>query len=183
MIDPANTVALVERLAPLAPLGVEVFGVQTIRSAAGERSYLVAREAPDSIRAPAERGVEAFLQALPDPLLDLGRELAERMARLDDDLIATGDKSALVWRWNGEILVRLEHVGERLQGSVGPHHRPGPVQRADDVERLVESALGRLVQCLEGHASPAEGEDEEGAERPAGDEPLLTAEEIEAFRD
>ena len=51
------------------------------------------------------------------------------------------------------------------------------------MERLVASALGRLVQCLEGHASPAEGEDEEGAERPAGDEPLLTAEEIEAFRD
>ena len=188
LVDPACDEQLADRLAPLAPAGIEVFGVRTLRSAAGERSYLV--RANDDPGAAGEAGVQAFLDALPLPLREIGAELADRMSRLDDELFATGDAQALVWRWNGEVLARLEASGDRLTASVGPGHDPSPVRGAADVEGVLEEALAHLVADFEGrrHASvPAHLEDRSVPNTPAADllpdGPLLTDEEIQAFQD
>jgi len=203
VVDPSNAADLLERLTPLAPQGIEVFGVRTIKSAAGERSYLIAREAPGAIGGPG--GVEAFLEALPESLRELGRGLAERMQRLDDELLATGDRNTVVWRLNGDVLARLERVGRHLQASVGPERRAGPIRDPADADRLLEGAMARLVECLErrgavgtaaeapadvpgapeapeGPGAPLEG-DRERSRAPGDDEPLLTEEEIQAFRE
>jgi hypothetical protein len=182
VIDPENDTRLSDRLGAVAAAGVEVFGVRTLRSAAGERSYLVAA-GPEARGLPAgEAGVEAFLDSLPLPLQEVGRELTERMGRLDEDLFASADRDALVWRWNGEVLARVERVGERLTASVAPHHAPSTIRELDDVENVLEGALARLVVDL----APGEGVEAGSAALDrewSRDEPILTPEEIEAFED
>jgi len=188
VIDPANDERLAERLHVIASSGVEVFGVRTLKSAAGERSYLVASGTDGATGRSGEVGVQGFLQALPLPLQDMGRALAARMSRLDEELLATADRTALVWRFQGQVLARLECSGSGLTASVAPHHDPAPLRGPADVDGVLEGALARLLaECraaervLDGHTF--------GEERPlpdrdfASDEPILTQEEIQAFRD
>jgi hypothetical protein len=133
--------------------------------------------------------VEAFLRALPARLEPLGAALLERMQRLDEELACTGDTTTLVWRLAGEVLVKVERVGDLLQASVAPRHEPLPLADAADLERLVERALGRLVRVLGlTRAERPPGEPQAGPARPAvppprSDEPILTPEEIQAFRE
>ena len=181
VVDPADDERVAERLGALAGAGIDVFGVRTLRSAAGECSYLVAK---GDTRQPVAgaRGVQEFLDALPLPLQDIGRELTARMNRLDDDLLAATDGSAVVWRWKGEVLARLECVGDQLRASVAPDHRPAPVREATDLDEVVDGALARLVAEL--HRRPAEaGDDDLAGGGLDPDEPLLTPDEIAAFRD
>jgi hypothetical protein len=57
-----------------------------------------------------------------------------------------------------------------------------PLAEMGDLDRLVERALGRLVRVLGlTRAEPPAGGPRPGSERP--EEPLLTPEEIQAFRE
>ena len=178
VIDPGNDPRLGARLALLAPLGVEVFGVRTVKSARGEHSYLVASErAAGSGAAP---GPEPFLEALPEPLRELGRGISDRMSRLDEELVTTGDPTSIVWRLDGEVLARVDREGSNLRASLGAQQPSAPIRDVADVDRLVEGALGRLVEHVEGLGHPPEPRG--AGALPGEDEPLLTAEELEAFR-
>ncbi len=192
-IDPDGDVRLAERLGAIAAAGIEIFAVQTVASAAGERSYLVATGPEARAALQDGGGVDTFLDALPLPLQEIGRELTSRMARLDDELFATADQHALVWRWNGEILARFECEGERLTASVAPNHAPSPVRRAEDIDDVLEEALARLVAeftprvPVRGELPGApERELRDGPPRPVAgdlspDEPILSQEERDAF--
>jgi len=173
---------LVERLSSLGSAGVEVFGLRAVKSAAGERSYLV-RLGPAAQDAGTQGGVEAFLEALPARLAPLGREFVTRMERLDEELDVVGDSSALVWRLQGEVLCRLEQAGERLTASVAPEHASFSLALPGDLERVLERCLERLVAVL--GLARGDRPDRAGPKplAPEADEPLLTDEEIQAFRE
>jgi hypothetical protein len=172
---------LVERLAALCDAGVLVLGLRSVKSAAGENAYLV-RLDPAARAAAGPSGADAFLRALPARHELLGSALVERMQRLDEEVACTGDATTLVWRLAGEVLAKVERVGDLLQASVAPRHEPLPLADLADLDGLVEKALGRLVRVL-GLTRPETpaGASDAGPRRP--EEPLLTPEEIQAFRE
>jgi len=158
-----------------------VLGLRTVKSAGGERAYLVRLDAAARASGGAG-GVSAFLRALPARLEPLGNALVERMERLDEELTPAADATTLVWRLAGEVLCRVERIGELLQASVAPRHEPLPLAELGDLDRLVEKAMARLVGVL----NLTRGDRPAPGPRPvpAGrEEPLLTAEEIQAFRE
>lgn len=180
VVSPSSDARLVARLAALSDVGVLVFGLRTVKSSAGERAYLVRLDLP-APATPGATGMAAFLRALPARLEGLGGALVERMERLDEELTPAGDATTLVWRLGGEVLCRVERIGDLLQASVAPRHEPLPLGDLADLDRLVEKALAQLVRVLgltrgEGGSNGARGA------APA-EEPLLTPEEIQAFRE
>lgn len=181
VVSPSSDLRLVERLGVLADAGVLVLGLRAVKSAAGERSYLVRLDAAARTSS-GPGGVAAFLRALPARLEPLGAALVERMQRLDEELAPSADASTLVWRLAGEVLCRVERIGDLLQASVAPRHEPLPLGDLGDLDRLVEKAMARLVRVL----NLARGETAAPGSRPAStprEEPILTPEEIQAFRE
>jgi hypothetical protein len=70
------------------------------------------------------------------------------MQRLDEEITSSADASTIVWRLSGEVLCRVERVGDLLQASVAPRHDSLPLGDLADLDRLVERALARLVGVL-----------------------------------
>jgi hypothetical protein len=180
VVSPNADTQLSERLGVLVDAGVSVLGLRTVKSAKGERAYLVRMD--QATRGPGgTSGITAFLRALPPRLEPLGNTLIERMERFDEELVASGDASTLVWRIAGEVLCRVERIGDVLQGSIAPRHEPLSLHDLSDLDKLIEGAYARLVKVLglSRNAPPAAGP----RPAPSPDEPLLTAEEIQAFRE
>lgn len=176
----APAARLAERLGVLSDAGVLLLGLATMKSAKGEQRYLVRLDAGGRSTTGAG-GVNAFLRALPTRLEALGNTLVERMERLDEELVPSGDPSTLVWRLGGEVLLRVERIGELLQASVAPRHEPLPLGDLADLERVVGKTYAQLARLL----GLTRGELAGPGPRPAPrreDEPILTPEEIEAFR-
>ena len=189
IVSTHNDRTLVRRLLPLADSGVEVYGIRTLSSSAGERSYLVPLTRDESPAPPGGEGIEMLLSQLSFTQLSLARELVDRMARLDEELEAVADRESIVWRFRGEPLVRVERQGEELHGVVGPKREVVPMRDIAVVERLVDNALSGLLERL-GAApesdylvrpqSPEETPSDAGFDTSA---PILTPDEIAAFRD
>jgi hypothetical protein len=190
VVCPGSDARLVERLGVMSDVGVFVLGLRAVKSATGEHTYLV-RLDPAAHAAVGPAGLDAFLRALPARLEPLGTALLERMQRLDEELACTGDATTLVWRLSGEVLVKVERIGELLQASVAPRHEPLPLADLDDLDALVERALGRLVRVLGlTRAEQPGGGPSAAAPKLAKplmtmkpDEPILTPEEIRAFQE
>ena len=181
VIDAQSSERLLLRLSPLFEAGVELYGLQSIRSAAGDRSYLV----PRGVRTAASvaSGVDPlhpFLDALPAALSELGREVVAQISRLDRELTVAGTPSAVAWSLLDEVLVRLECTGHELVGRVGPHFEGRGIAKPSDLEPLLEGALARLARLPDLDVE-SEGSGPGDLER--DDSPILTAEEIEYFRD
>jgi hypothetical protein len=175
VVDARGDARVVERLRALSPSGIEVIGVRTVRSALGERSYLIL---PPTLAGPAA-APETFLAGLPAPLFELARALFARMQRVDPDCHPLTDRGAVVWRLHGVLLARLERHDGQLEASLASGARL-PFASAEDAERVLESALERVAQGIGARPGRPAG----GALGHAGEqEPLLTPEEIQAFRD
>ncbi|HED64032.1 MAG TPA: hypothetical protein ENJ09_00595 [Planctomycetes bacterium] len=175
VVDPVCDEVLATRLGSLGEAGIRVFGIRTIKSAAGERSYLMPSGPEAAPPRSGEGGVRDFLEALPIALREVGRELTDRMARLDEELFATADRSTLVWRFHGEVLARLECDGSRLTASVAPDHRPSALLASSDIDGVLEGALARVLESADPDELPDDRPVETG-------EPILTQAEIEAFQ-
>ncbi|MFT5292323.1 MAG: hypothetical protein ACI82F_004409 [Planctomycetota bacterium] len=189
--------SLCRRLVALDGSGVELFGLRTIQSSAGDRVYLSSIGAPGrSPLAPEEIG-DAFIGALPEDLRELGRHAVDRITRLDDELVALAGDDSIAWRFRGESLVRIERAGDRLRATLGPEHKLWPLRSTEDVEELLEGALSRLVPLF---STVALGGQNDGADdglgcgeekrpdvmsqsMPSGGKPLLSDEEMRAFHD
>lgn len=176
---------LLSRLRPLLAHGIGLFRVRMLKSASGEHSYLVPWGAPErDVR--GRGGVDAFLERLPAGLLPLTRTLIERMQRLDAELEPGAEGEALVWRAGGEVVVRVTSRGDMLQAQVTPEDHGRRLRSEDDLEDLTERTLERLLEVWgtngNGHGEP--GEEPVGADPvPQEGLPILSPEEIEAFRD
>jgi hypothetical protein len=193
VIAPAPDERLVVRLATLGASGIRAFGVQTVRSAGSERAYLV----PLALAGAGPRRASPetlFLEGLAPELRAAARALLERMERLDDELVPAYDHGAILWRFRGEVLARVEPEGDQLAARVPPLHEALPLGDEMAVERFLELALGRLVELLgttrpRATATGATGATGGGGVARAREGPgeagevLLTPEEIEAFRE
>jgi len=157
-----------------------VFGVRTLSSAAGERSYLVPLEAPRPSALPRQRRPgAAFLDELSTAQRELARTVIQRMRRLDDELEIDASSAGVLWSVQAETLAQIERFESGLRGGVAPDFEPRRLTSERDVDRFVESAMNRLVHLM-GSEEPAT---EAPLEPAFDDEPLLSAEEIAAFRE
>jgi len=187
VVTPTAEEKLGARLAALVDAGVSVLGLRSVKSASGERTYLVRAGGATGGAGPG--GIAAFLRGLPARLEPLGQLLVERMERADEEITASGDGTTVVWRLNGEVLCRVERIGDLLQAGVAPGHEPQTLNDVGDLEKLLARAYARLTHVLKltrsdaprgGGPKLARGPDDApGAE----DGPLLTPEEIQAFRE
>jgi hypothetical protein len=180
VVSPRASERLLLRLAPLTESGLELFGVKSVRSAAGERSYLVPLALPPAARGRTGAASPAvFLAALSEKDRPLADQLVERMTRLDDELDLQADPSSLAWRFGGDLLLRVERDEGGLKAGVGGNGGAAPLLGLGDLDRLIEGALARLLE-LAGDAPREPGTKAPDPRDPSA--PILTAEEIEAFR-
>ena len=180
VMEPGDAL-LAERLSPLSGRGLELLELRSVKSRAGERAYLVPVGGDaESVVASANGGVERFLDGLEGDRQELGRLLCSRMARLDDELRVEAGPDSVAWFFQDHLLVRLDARGGHLLAAVGNRGNARAIGSTRDADELLEDALSRLVE--EVGQMPAE--DVPGAYLQAQEgEPLLTEEEIEAFRE
>jgi len=193
------TERLYERFALLRARGVGLYRVRSVQSASGEHSYLVpwGDAEPGASRA----SIDHFLARLSAPEVALVRGLREKLSRLDESLGPETHNGSLVWRAEGEELLRLEPGADGLEAFLTPETSPRRLSAEHDLDGLAEDALQRLVlrwgtggprpagetdlpdsSTQEGGSEP-EPSSEPLAGDPVGDGPILTPEEIDAFRD
>jgi len=181
LVLPAPRPELVERLRPLLAQGLELLTVRTISSPAGERSYLLPQGGAVAARpAVGESSEEAFLAGLSEGQRDLARTLARRMKRIDDDIRVEASAVGLVWSHAGLALAQIERRDTGLAGGVAPEFQPLRLASELDLERFLDAAVHRLVELLDPAGAEEPGE---SPSRLLAEGPLLTAEEIAAFRD
>ena len=181
VVTPTAEEKLGARLGALVDAGVSVLGLRAVKSASGERTYLV-RTGTGGGGASAG-GVAAFLRGLPARIEPLGQMLVERMERADEEITPSGDGTALVWRLQGEVLCRVERVGDLLQASVAPGHEPHTLNDVADLEKLLARAYARLTQVLKLSRGDAPQRGGPKLAPNPEDGPILTPEEIQAFRE
>ncbi|MEM7311133.1 MAG: hypothetical protein AAF682_30965 [Planctomycetota bacterium] len=177
VLEPGDTL-LASRLEPLVGRGIELLELRSVRSAAGDRAYLVplhVEQHPTADASPAT--VERFLAALPPDREEVGRLLCSRLARLDDELRLEATPESVAWFFQDQLLARLDAKGGLLRAAVGPRGRMREIAGAREADELLESALSRLVEEV-GRAP----DDLPVPVQPPDGMPLLTPEEIEAFR-
>jgi len=184
ILEPADEV-LAARLGAVTGAGLELYDLRTVKSAAGERAYLVARSSGMVSGVDVQATLQRFLDTLPPEKEQLGRELVARLARLDDELRTEATADAVAWFFRDRPLVRLESKSGRLSGAVGSDGRALDLSAPRDADELLEAAVTRLMEEVGRLDEGGEDGDEpdaalEGREPPLA---LLSPEEIEAFRD
>ncbi len=177
---------LYERFLPLRTHGVGLYRVRTLRSASGEHSYLVPwgdSDSPSDVRG----GVERFLAKLAPGKAALVQGLSDKLSRLDQSLHPEAQNGSLVWRSDGEDVVRLEAGHDGLDAFFARETQGRKLREENDLDELAEGALQRLVSRWESAAEAADSNAEEtpepSADRVPAEGPILTPEEIDAFRD
>jgi len=178
------------RLAPLAGREADLFELRTLRSRAGENAYLIPAAAPDAAPAAVRAvGPEVLVGRLPAQRRKVAERLVASMQRMDEELDLTVAGNRLVWHLGDDVVAWLELEKDGLRGSIPPDHEPLVVSGGADVDSFVGAAMGRYAALLSGpeadagtRGAGADG-DEETTEVALGEEGILTAEEIEAFRD
>lgn len=171
------------RLSALGGAGLELLELGSVKSAAGTRSYLMPHTPDPGGGSLATAGVDRFLEALPTGLRELGHGLCESLSRMDDDLNVEASAESVTWYFQDRPLARLETRGGRLRGVIGAQGRAHDLSGAMQADEFLEEALSRLVAKL-GHFPAGAGDSLQGGPAvPTPGAPLLTPEEIEAFRE
>jgi hypothetical protein len=159
-----------EALALLPERELHLVAVRRLESQSGERARLVRLE-PASAR-PAASGRAGFLAAVPDALRPVAELLLRRLARLDAEVeLSFAPQTAWI------------HLGPRELGSLDVHEatliatlpsldRRSAIRGQDDADVFLDHVVSEHLRSLD------EGE---GLAR-AAREPLLTPEELAAFR-
>ncbi|MCP3918206.1 MAG: hypothetical protein GY711_21865 [bacterium] len=173
----------IERLSVFDELELRLLEVREVRSARSVSTFFVdpgagAAGAPPKLEA---RGVENFLVGLDEDQRAGTELLVRRLERVGEgvQLVAAGER--LEWRFRGAPLCSVAPVGDELQANF-PRGAPRPLVEAEDFETFVEGAIERYFDLLDG---PPQDEDLQDVEivPPADTGPILTPEEIEAFRE
>ncbi|MEX1025661.1 MAG: hypothetical protein WD226_11360 [Planctomycetota bacterium] len=183
LLAPNGGDLLLRRVAPLCEIGLEVFGLRSITSAKGERSYLVRLGAGGEDASTRVSRLDSFLGRLPEATRAACRSVVERMRHIDDELVADVQPREIVWRAGGLALARLQANGSGVYGSVDPHEERVEISDEASADRLLEEVMESLIGVP---ALPAPRIVEDAEHPPLElslDEPLLSAEELRAFRD
>ncbi len=126
-----------------------------------------------------------FLAQLPPGPARLGRELIERIARIDPELEPevrrVSDREQLWWSFRGRSLCGLAVRDGRLEGRLPGSPVPHGIHSAGGIDTFLEWVLSCHLELLDTFAD--HGPVGEVELVPPRREPLLTPEELEAFRE
>lgn len=152
--------------------------------------------ATPSARAPRARPADRFLAQLPAGAARVARELIERIGRVDPELELQLDDwnggpeftcQGLTWSFRGRALCGLTATEGRLQGRLPGSPVPHAIQGPGTIDTFLDWVLTCHLELLDGRPERDERDehDELGEVElvPSRREPLLTPEEIDAFRD
>jgi len=173
--------AIIGRLVPLVGRELHLFEIRTLRSARGDRAYLTRVAGEEGELEVGSDSPEFFLASLPTDFVEVASTVIRRLERVDDEIDRAASKTQVLWRRDGELVARLGWSDGELSGFVTPDPDPMRLRASADVDPFVERVLERYW----GDLSPRDEAPLEVATSaaPRLDEPLLTAEEMEAFRD
>lgn len=143
---------VVERLGCLESGRVRLVEVRSLRSARGERSYLIPREGSASTGRrvdPSGHDVLPFLSALGSSLRPVAQLLLRRIERLDDQLACEASEQRIRWLLEGSELVVVERTEVGMEARVGGSGPRRPVRDTLTVECLLDDVLNGYVGLLE----------------------------------
>lgn len=179
--------AVLERLRALAGPDLWVLELHLLQSRAGSSSSLERllpppERAPTLAPPPSERAprdaIERFALSLSASQAPLARDLARRIARIDPGLSLESGEGELVWSRDGQLLCSLHAVDGRLEGQLAESRIPHRIHAPASAEVFLDWVLSLYLEQLGG--GPTDRPHSRTLE-PTG--PLLTPEELEAFRD
>ena len=176
-----------ERLRPLVGPDLLLFERRRLASARALSSFLVPVGAPQVQPAPAPAprppapesdALRRFVAALPDRCRETGRDLVERIGRVDDSLECLGDGEGLTWFLGGEPLCRVSCRAGRLEAQLGGTEVPHTIRSSAGVDVFLDWLLAFHLE----REDRAEGSAREVELVPPAPERILSDEEIEAFQ-
>jgi hypothetical protein len=174
-----------EGLALLPESELLVFEVRRIESSSGSQvRFARLSPAPQSSAAPADRtDRQSFLSRIPETRRGVAELLLRRLSRLDSGIQITFEAGAASFRCEGrELCVLLAAEGELL-GAIPALKRSLPIHGPDDADAFLDEILREHLLVLgEGWGTRSRSVAGETPGREAR-EPLLTAEEMAAFRE
>ena len=156
-----------------------LFEARRMDSAAGSQIRL-SRVAPASARREEEPPVarDDFLARVVETRRGTAELLLKRLARVDSGIVSSFAEDLASFECDGRELCRLEIEDGALQGAIPALKRRLPIHGPDDADAFLDEVLREHILLLgEGWGTPIPS-----APR-GGGEPILTAEEIAAFRD
>jgi len=156
-----------------------LFEARRVESAAGSQIRL-ARLTPTSSRHEETPTVprEDFLARVAESRRGTAEVLLRRLARVDSGIQGSFEEGLASFSCDGHEICRLEVEEGSLQGAIPALKRRLPIHGPDDADAFLDEVLREHILLLgEGWGTPLPT----AARR--GEEPLLTPEEIAAFRD
>jgi hypothetical protein len=177
---------LTELIAPLGVLGVELFEACTAQSRRGTRTFLVSPHASDRTvaaggpvsEAPDDGPSSAVRDAGESELSSVVADLRRRIERIDDRVEGDRSTNALRWRLGVQELCALTLEGELPLGHLGEDEAV-PIADSAAAEGFLVSVMERYLELSEGLPTAKD----RITNRRLGGAPLLTPEEIDAFRE
>ncbi|HZO08308.1 MAG TPA: hypothetical protein VFC77_02935 [Myxococcota bacterium] len=156
-----------------------LFEARRVDSAAGSQirlSRLGSAPAPREATPPPVR--EDFLARVDAARRGTVDTLLKRLARVDAGIHGSFEEGLATFECDGRELCRLEIEDGSLQGAIPALKRRLPIHGPDDADAFLDEVLREHILLLgEGWGTPIP------AAEKRGEEPILTAEEIAAFRD
>jgi len=109
----------------------------------------------------------SWLASIPSTSHEHARCVLARLRRIDSEVVVDWTPRGPAWNLPGRMLCALTLGDGVIEGHIGDYDRRVPLRSQDGIERFLDEVLGELLR-----------------ERAGGreDEPLLSAEELEAFR-
>ena len=183
-------VLLAERFAPAVRAGLAIlpsgllrtFEVETVETRNATRTYLAPVDAAGAPPTWVERAPAEYIAELEPTAREIAEVLTERLYRLDDEMELAVSGDVLHWRARGRGVCSLMRSDEKLIGVDSATSEKFELAGPSDVEALVASILEAHIRTLS--ETPAD-RSSAGVGRATAEssEPLLSAEELAAFRD
>jgi hypothetical protein len=158
-----------------------LFEARRVDSAAGTHARL-SRVVLPNLRREEEPPVarEVFLARVGETRQAIAELLLRRLSRVDAGIRVSFEEDRASFDLEGRELCRLEIEQGALQGSIPALKQRLPIHGPDDADAFLDEVLRERILLLgEGWGTPSPPP----AAKPPAEEPLLTPEEIAAFRD
>lgn len=138
------------RLSALKPCGVELFEVGSLRSAAGERAFVLPLDAdPNHAVAQPRAGLEPALADLTDEHRQKVRTIARRLERLDDNLQVQASRRSVSWFLGPEVVARVDFPVDSPPRGLIPGRSARTLGAPHDVELFLDEVVASYVDRAE----------------------------------
>jgi len=138
------------RLLALKPCGVELMELGALRSAAGERLFVLPLEGDSHAPAPTKRtGLEPAVANLPDEQRQKIRSIARRLERLDEGLEIQATRHSVSWFLETEVVARVDFPSDAPPRGLIPGRSARTLGGPHDVELFLDEVVASYVERSE----------------------------------